>query len=139
MHNNPPDDNALSPVIGEMMMIALAVLLVSIFSVTLLGLLPAERGDSIDILKEPYDSASQTLQLWHKGGDWVKKSDLKVVTIRDDHTTETIGLSDDNLEGNSFDLGDNITIKSADFNDGLENGDIIRLISDKNVIYSGII
>ncbi|WP_084600809.1 type IV pilin [Methanolacinia paynteri] len=133
MHHNPPDDSALSPVIGEMMMIALAVLLVSIFSVTLLGLLPAERSDSIDIIRS-YNSSSDTLQLWHKGGDWVKKSDLKVVIIRDDHTTETISLSDDNLEGDSFDLGDNITITK-----NLVSGDIVRLISDKNVIYSGII
>ena len=133
MHHNPPDDSALSPVIGEMMMIALAVLLVSIFSVTLLGLLPAERSDSIDIIRS-YNSSSDTLQLWHKGGDWVKKSDLKVVIIRDDHTTETISLSDDNLEGDSFDLGDNITITEY-----LVPGDIVRLISDKNVIYSGII
>ncbi|ADN35130.1 Protein of unknown function DUF1628 [Methanolacinia petrolearia DSM 11571] len=139
MHHNPPDDSALSPVIGEMMMIALAVLLVSIFSVTLFGLLPAERSDSIDILQEPYNNTNHELKFWHKGGDWVKKSDLKVVTIRDDHTTETISLSDDNLEGDSFDLGDKITIKSTDFNNGLKNGDIIRLISDKNMIYSGII
>ena len=74
------------------------------------------------------------MQLWHKGGDWVKKSDLKVVIIRDDHTTETISLSDDNLEDDSFDLGDNITITEH-----LAPGDIVRLISDKNVIYSGII
>lgn len=135
MHNIPPDDSALSPVIGEMMMIALALLLVSIFSITLLGLLPAERGDSIDIMMNN-SSSGETLQLWHKGGDWVKKSDLKVIIIRD----KTSNPLDFELDGDSFDLGDNITIKNINIKGtGLEKGDIVRLINDKNVIYSGAI
>lgn len=134
MHSNPPDDSALSPVIGEMMMIALALLLVSLFSVTLLGLLPAERGDSIDI---SINNSTSDLCFWHKGGDWVKKSDLKVVIIREDVPPETISSSDSRfkLDGNSFDLGDNITIKEID----PKAKDIVRLINDKNVIYSGVI
>jgi FlaG/FlaF family flagellin (archaellin) len=135
MHNIPPDDSALSPVIGEMMMIALALLLVSIFSITLLGLLPAERGDSIDIMMN-YSSSGDTLQLWHKGGDWVKKSDLKVIIIRG----KTSNPLDFELDGDSFDLGDNITLKNINVDGtGLEEGDIVRLINDKNVIYSGTI
>jgi archaeal type IV pilus assembly protein PilA len=135
MHNIPPDDSALSPVIGEMMMIALALLLVSIFSITLLGLLPAERGDSIDITMN-YSSSGDTLQLWHKGGDWVKKSDLKVIIIRG----KTSNPLDFELDGDSFDLGDNITLKNINVDGtGLEEGDIVRLINDKNVIYSGTI
>jgi len=135
MHNIPPDDSALSPVIGEMMMIALALLLVSIFSITLLGLLPAERGDSIDIMMN-YSSSGDTLRLWHKGGDWVKKSDLKVIVIRG----KTSNPLDFELDGDSFDLGDNITLKNINVDGtGLEEGDIVRLINDKNVIYSGTI
>ena len=130
MYWNPPDDNALSPVIGEMMMIALAVLLVSIFSVTLLGLLPSERGDSIDIMMNN-SSSGDTLKLWHKGGDWVKKSDLKVIIIRE-KKTETIISSDKDhfeLDRDSFDLGDNITIKGIE--PALKGNDVVRLTDDK--------
>jgi FlaG/FlaF family flagellin (archaellin) len=128
------DDSAVSPVVGEMLMIVLALLLVSLFSVTLLGLLPSERGASVDIMM---NNSCENVTLWHKGGDWVRKSNLQVVVIKDKQTT-TIGSSDDSfiLEGNSFDLGDTIVVKP----DGItfDGGEIVRLVSGRSVIFSGV-
>ena len=135
---------ALSPVIGEMLMIVLAILLVSLFSVSLAGLLPAGRDYTIDIShNESYDGT--TIYLWHKGGDWVDKAGLEVLIISSDgKTTTSIPATDQNftlysgaayLNQNSrtFDLGDYIRITRQQFS----KGDIIRLVSPRNVIFSG--
>ncbi|MBP2133468.1 FlaG/FlaF family flagellin (archaellin) [Methanomicrobium sp. W14] len=133
---------ALSPVVGEMMMVALAILLVSLFSVTLLGLLPSERSDTVDI-RMNYSIQDNTITLWHKGGDWIKKSEIRVIVIqgegKDTHTY-TIKPSDEgfSMKGESFDLGDNITVdvyKTSSIT--LKGGETVRLVSGKNTIYSG--
>lgn len=126
------DDCALSPVVGEMMMIVLAILLVSLFSVTLLGLLPSERSDTVDI---SMNNTSTAVTLWHKGGDWIKKSDLQVIIISGKETTPIKSSNDVfQLQGNSFDLGDTITVDTP-----LKGGDIVRLVSRRNIVYSGVI
>ena len=134
---------ALSPVIGEMLMIVLAILLVSLFSVSLAGLLPAGRDYTIDISHN--ESTNGTIFLWHKGGDWVDKAGLEVLIISSDgKTTTSIPATDQNftlcsgaayLNQNSrtFDLGDYIKITGQQFS----KGDIIRLVSPRNVIFSG--
>lgn len=93
LKNYALDNDAVSPVLGELMMIVLALLLVSLFSVTLLGLLPSERSDTVDILM---GNSLDNITLQHKGGDWVRKSDLQIVIIKDKQTT-TIRSSDDFL------------------------------------------
>ncbi|KAF1076438.1 type IV pilin N-terminal domain-containing protein [Methanogenium sp. MK-MG] len=128
------DNDAVSPVLGELMMIVLALLLVSLFSVTLLSLLPSERSDSVDIMM---DNSLENITLQHKGGDWVRKSDLQIVIIKDKQTT-TIRSSDDFfiLEGNSFDLGNEIVVQPPDIK--FDGGEIVRLVSARSVIFSGV-
>ncbi|MDD1695135.1 MAG: type IV pilin N-terminal domain-containing protein [Methanoregula sp.] len=136
-------DEALSPVVGEMLMIVLAILLVSLFSLSLTGLLPSGRDYTIDIAHN--ESADGTIYLWHKGGDWVEKSKLEVLIIRDQgKTTTTISSADQRfilcsdeacqtVSGRTFDLGDYIKINSVT----ISKGDVIRLVSSRNVIFSG--
>ena len=128
------DESAVSPVIGEMLMIVLALLLVSLFSVTLLGLLPSERSDSVDIMM---NNSCDDVTLWHKGGDWIKKSDLRIIIIKEKQTT-TIVPSDSSfiLESDSFDIGDRIVIRPGSLVFG--GGEIVRLVSGRSVIFSGI-
>ena len=136
---------ALSPVIGEMLMIVLAILLVSLFSVSLAGLLPAGRDYTIDI---SHNETNGTIYLWHKGGDWVDKAGLEVLIISPDgKTTTSIPATDQqnftlcsdaaclNQNSRTFDLGDYIIIKIT--GQQLSDGDIIRLVSPRNVIFSG--
>jgi FlaG/FlaF family flagellin (archaellin) len=132
--DHPLDESAVSPVIGEMLMIVLALLLVSLFSVTLLDFLPSERSAWVDI---KMNNSCENVTLWHKGGDWAKKSDLRVVIIKGKQTF-TISSSDESfiLEGNSFDLGDTITVRSGDIT--FDGGEIVRLVSERSVVFSGV-
>lgn len=139
-------EDALSPVIGEMLMIVLALLLVSIFTLSLTGLLPSARDYSIDVThNESIDGKS--LFLWHKGGDFIKISELRVVII---HGKETYTVSPDdpgfsltddkgNADSRTFDLGGHIDLDLEEFDPSLtlEKGDVIRLVSERNVIFSG--
>lgn len=137
------NDEALSPVVGEMLMIVLAILLVSLFSISLTGLLPAGRDYTIDIAHN--ESADGTIYLWHKGGDWVEKSELEILVISDvGKTITTIPASDSRFtlcsdddcgtkNSRTFDLGEYIKIDAGT----LEAGDTIRLVTSRNVIFSG--
>lgn len=131
MKDNFLDDTAVSPVVGEMLMIVLALLLVSLFSVTLLDLLPAERSPSVDIL---INNTAENVTLYHKGGDWLKKSDMQVIIFKDRSAT-TVGSSGFILDGDSFDLGDTIVVRSPGLT--FEGGEIVRLVSGKSTVFSG--
>ncbi|MFA5330818.1 MAG: type IV pilin N-terminal domain-containing protein [Methanoregula sp.] len=138
------NEDALSPVVGEMLMIVLAILLVSLFSISLTGLLPAGRDYTIDIAHN--ESTDGTIFLWHKGGDWVDKSGLEVLVISDSgKTITTIPASDSRFtlcsdddcgtkNSRTFDLGDYITVK---YDGSQSDRDTIRLVSSRNVIFSG--
>lgn len=136
-------EEALSPVIGEMLMIVLALLLVSVFSLSLAGLLPEGRDPVIDVI---HNETSSSLWLWHKGGDVVDKSDLRVLIIHGRETTPILpsdpAFSLTDGKGNdkeTFGLGEHICV-SLDLLDPpvtLEDGDTIRLVTSKNVIFTG--
>lgn len=123
-----------------MLMIVLAILLVSLFSVSLAGLLPAGRDYTIDISHN--ESADGTIWLWHKGGDWVEKSGLTVLIISGKTTTTFSSANssfhlcadDGTCDSRTFNLGDYIKI---DADGSLKDGDTIRLVSSRNVIFSG--
>lgn len=138
------DESAVSPVVGEMLMIVLALLLVSIFSLTLLDFLPSERSPWVDVKMNNSDEA---VTLWHKGGDWVKKSDLQVIIIQGKKTT-TISSSDDAFElydqndndnpsdSHSFDIGDRVVVQPGDIT--FMGGETVRLVSKRSVVFSGV-
>ncbi|WP_067050661.1 type IV pilin [Methanofollis ethanolicus] len=136
------DESAVSPVIGEMLMIVLALLLVSLFSLTLLDFLPSERSPWVDITM---NNSCENVTLWHKGGDWIKRSDLQVVIIKDKRTY-SIPSSDDSFklvdlngnpsDSNSFDIGDRINVQPGDIT--FKGGEIVRLVSKRGVVFSGV-
>lgn len=142
---------ALSPVIGEMLMIVLAILLVSLFSVSLAGLLPEGRDYTVDINhNETVNQTFGTIDLWHKGGDWVEASNLEVIVIPNEgpNKGKTVPLnftlcSYDAGQSKAFNLGDHIliTVKPGVLHpsseEPLQSGDIVRLVSSRNVIFSG--
>lgn len=139
-------EDALSPVIGEMLMIVLALLLVSLFSLSLAGLLPSGRDPMIDVAHNE-STDGKTVYLWHKGGDFVDTSDLRILIIRGRETISVspsspgFYLSDDKgtTGSRTFGLGGNIRLDLAEFDPAvtLEKGDIIRLVAPHSVIFSG--
>lgn len=134
MMDNFLDDTAVSPVIGEMLMIVLALLLVSIFSVTLLDLLPSERSPSVEI--KPDYTSDERVTLYHKGGDWIKRSDIQVIVFRGRETLKSEwDLPDKSVQ--SFDLGDSVIVQLVPPSERFIDGDIIRLVSGKSTVFSG--
>ncbi|NMB77789.1 MAG: type IV pilin [Methanomicrobiales archaeon] len=130
-------DNAVSEVVGEMLMIGLVILLVSAFAAALGTFAPAARDPSVTILMT-HDPAGN-VTLWHKGGDWLKAGDLKVIAGNDSYRNVC-------SSGNTcfvlvpkkevFDLGSNITIITGmDFS----GDETISLVTPRAQVFSGAV
>lgn len=74
-------EEGVSEVVGEMLMIGLAILLISVFASVLGNFLPAAHDPSLTVLMT--NDGEENVTLWHKGGDWVKTDDLTIITGND--------------------------------------------------------
>ena len=134
MQRHDRNSRAVSEVVGEMLMIALVIVLLSVFSSALYNFLPTERDPSINILMT---NDRQNITLWHKGGDWVKTEDLSDIVMND-----TSRISFSSRSGNLilvpnkavFDLGSNITVQIPA---SLEGNETVKLVTPHTVIYTG--
>jgi FlaG/FlaF family flagellin (archaellin) len=128
-------DSGVSEVVGEMLMIALVILLISVFSATLFNFLPAERDPSINIMMT---NDQQNITLWHKGGDWVKIEDLTVKVEETNGTSFSYKNNNLILVPNKpvFDLGSNITVQMPT---DLEGNETVELVTPHTVIYTGVV
>ncbi len=139
--NKQHDDDAVSSVVGEMIMVALVIILVALFATSAFSLVPGGREASVDVVMKN-TSDGTTLFFWHKGGDWVEGKDLTVVVINKSSREEYRPKEDldegvFDHQGNSveaFDLGGYLKVTISP---PLEGGEIVRLVTPKNVIYSG--
>lgn len=126
-------EDGVSEVVGEMLMIALVLILIAIFSASLSAFVPLERDPSVTIMM---NSSKDTVTLWHKGGDWVKKSDLTVI-IQNKTVTEKFAKNEFELipDAQSFDLGARIIVTT----DLLEGGDEVevRLVTPRAMLFTG--
>jgi len=136
VNDNKQNDEAVSSVVGEMIMITLVIMLVALFATSAFSLVPGGREPSVDVAMVN-KSGDTTVVFWHKGGDWVEGKDLAVVVInesgRNEYHPEDV-FDHQNKSVKAFDLGGclNVTINSP-----LEERDIVRLVTPKTVIYSG--
>jgi len=131
---------AVSEVVGEMLMIGLVLILVAVFSASLADYLPAERSPSVTICVS--NDTLGNITLWHKGGDWVKAEDLRVL-IRDNNSViapVTIYTVDEDPQfilvpdAQAFDLGCNITVSR---DRPLSGNESVSLATDRAVLFSG--
>ena len=129
-------DDAATSVVGEILLMALVIILVSLFAASAFDLLPGDRQSVVDVSMQINDD--KTLSFWHKGGDWIDGDDLKV-TLTDKsgqkHTLTATSLTD--YQGGYklvFDLGGCYTVNlPAPVPDGIVN---IRLTSTDSVLYA---
>ncbi|QYZ80326.1 type IV pilin [Methanofollis formosanus] len=131
MNSEKNHDEAVSSVVGEMVLMALVIILVALFSTSAFHLLPGDREDSVDVLM---DNTTDSVTFYHKGGDWVEKRDLRVIVIDDDDLTRTEFGAEAFLlspDTEAFDLGSNLTMHTH-----LGGGEIVRLATKRNVICS---
>lgn len=129
-------DSGVSEVVGEMLMIALVIVLLSVFSAALYNYLPTDRDPSIAV--KMTNDTPRSITLWHKGGDWVKAEDLTVVIGAGD-TSRRIprDSADFALVPNKdvFDLGSNITVKISQHD--LLGNESVKLVTPHTVIFTG--
>ena len=130
-------DDAATSVVGEILLMALVIILVSLFAASAFDLLPGDRQSVVDVSMS-YDKDANTISFWHKGGDWIDGDDLKE-TLTDKsgqkHTLAATSLTD--YQGGYklvFDLGGCYTVNlPAPVPTGIVN---IRLTSTDSVLYA---
>ena len=129
-------DDAATSVVGEILLMALVIILVSLFAASAFDLLPGERQSVVDVSMS-YDDANKTLSFWHKGGDWIAGDDL-TVTLTEGNTKKTLGekslkdwKGDDKVV---FDLGGCYTVSLTE---PVPTDEVsIRLTSSDSVLYA---
>ena len=127
-------DDAATSVVGEILLMALVIILVSLFAASAFDLLPGDRQSVVDVSMSVNND--NTLSFWHKGGDWIAGDDL-TVTLTEGNTKKTLGekslkdwKGDDKVV---FDLGGCYTVKL----DPIPTGEVsIRLTSSDSVLYA---
>lgn len=124
-------NDGLTSVVGEMLLLGIVIILVSLVAMSAFNLLPGERETITEVVME-YQKGTNNISFWHKGGDWVLKQDLRVTLNSVEVNGETTLT---NWEGKSvdvFDLGGCYTIKT----DTIPVGEI-RLVTTGSILYSG--
>ena len=129
-------DDAATSVVGEILLMALVIILVSLFAASAFDLLPGDRQSVVDVSMS-YDDANKTLSFWHKGGDWIAGEDL-TVTLTDNNGNKQVpiekSLKDYRGENKIvFDLGGCYMVKFS----SIPTGEVsIRLTSSDSVLYA---
>ncbi len=134
---NKKDDAAVS-VVGEMLLLALVLILVSLFAASAFDLLPGERVDVVDVSLS-YNTTEQYLYFWHKGGDWIDGSKLSAALTTAEgkkYTLPVMYLTDYQNETKLvFDLGGRYVVKIPAEVIGTGTASI-RLTTESSVIYA---
>ena len=138
MHPKNESDSAVSAVVGEMLIIGIVLILVSVFSASLPDYLPSERSPAVTIMMS--NDTGGNVTLWHKGGDWVKTDVLKVIVSNaTSMTTYTLKSNRPFIpvpDAQAFDLNGNISINQGQ---PLIGNESVVLATDRAVIFSGTV
>ena len=136
MKRNKQYDNAVSDIVGEMLLLAIVLVVLAVFSSSLSNYLPPPRDPSVTIRMSPLQDGNVTL--YHKGGDAIKTSDLTVIIEKSgslQRLTREKGINFTGYSGeqnpNLFDLGDWINVTNVN------DGDKVSLATPHAVIYNG--
>ncbi len=132
--NTLPHDNAVSEVVGEMLMIGLVIVLIGVFAAALGNFLPTTRDPSVTILMT--NDTYGNVTLWHKGGDWVKTEDLTVIISNNTHLQKinsSSNLFDLEPDTQVFDLGSHINITVG----SLAEDETVALVTPNARIFTG--
>jgi FlaG/FlaF family flagellin (archaellin) len=138
MYKNADHSTAVSEVVGEMLMIGIVLILVSVFSASLPNYLPSERSPTVTIMMS--NDTGGNITLWHKGGDWIKTSVLKImVSNSTSMTTYTLKSACPIIpvpDTQAFDLNGNLTVNRGE---PLIGDERVVLATDRAVIFSGTV
>ena len=84
-------DDGVSNVVGEMLLLAIAVVLVSVFAMSFFGVMPGERAEVIEFdggtqLSNTDHKSELGFQFQHIWGDFIAASDVRVIVYDGDST-----------------------------------------------------
>jgi FlaG/FlaF family flagellin (archaellin) len=137
MRKSSARKDGVSEIVGEMLLLAIVLVLLAVFSSSLGNYLPPPRDPSVTI-RMSYDG-SGTATLYHKGGDAIKTSGISVIIEKNSETERFTGPGpnvtfiryDGMINPPLFDLGDSIEVT------GIGSGETISLATSHALIYSG--
>ncbi|AWB26749.1 type IV pilin [Halococcoides cellulosivorans] len=106
------DDDAVSPVIGVILMVAITVILAAVIATFVLGL-----GDQLQTTSPQASfntdldtsGTNDNLTITHSSGDSISASELYIINDGNEATWETVGSSGDVNAGSSITLEDGVT------------------------------
>lgn len=142
------DNHAVSEVVGEMLMLGMVILLIAVFSWTISAFVPVERSPTVTVILS--NDTLGNITLWHKGGDWIPTSDLRVIVRTNSGGEEVFRAQDgdaplvlvpmmpESQSNTSFGLGGNITVRwDAESNGNLTPDTTVSLATSRIVVFSG--
>lgn len=137
MNEKYDKSEGVSSVVGEMLMLTLVLILASLFAISVSQFVPEDRDPSANIFVGSPDDSGHNITLWHKGGDPLIASDLKIIFTN--RTGERIVKTSDNIKINNdssvqaFMAGDYMIINSGKDIRGWD----IQMATTRAVIFSG--
>lgn len=132
-------DDAVSSVVGELLILVLVIILVSILAVSAFNLLPGERISVVNVVMEPYAAGNDNLTFYHKGGDWIEAAKIRLTVTPENKgkkivLSPTLPLKDyGGKDTDIFDLGGRCSFEITGVPDGEYS---LRLVSSDAVLYS---
>lgn len=128
-------DEGVTSVVGEMLLIALVLILLSLFAASAFNLLPGERNTIVDVSMN-INTSADTLEFWHKGGDWVDGDELTASLTNNGtkYVLKKLYLTDCRNETKTvFDLGGCYAVRIPKTISGNSS---LRLSTSDSVIYA---
>ncbi|MFA5396091.1 MAG: type IV pilin N-terminal domain-containing protein [Methanogenium sp.] len=130
------NEEAVSPVIGEMLMLSLVLILVSIFAVSASQFVPEDREPTVTIMVGGTDGSDHNVTFWHKGGDPIFIERLTVIFSKDSsrfvEKGDNITIKNDPLR-KTFLPGDSIIVETSEDVSGWD----VQMVTSKSVIFFG--
>ncbi|MBP2134413.1 FlaG/FlaF family flagellin (archaellin) [Methanomicrobium sp. W14] len=130
-------EDGVSPIIGEMLMLSLVLILVSLFAVSVSQYIPDDREPSVNLMIGDNTSDNgQNITLWHKGGDTLAKRDMKVIFSNDSlrYIVPQGNITiDKNVNQTNFMPGDNMEVGTGHNITGFD----VQVVVSKSVVFFG--
>ncbi|NMB78073.1 MAG: type IV pilin [Methanomicrobiales archaeon] len=129
-------DAGVSEIVGEMLMIGLVIILISVFAAAFFNFFPATREPGVTVLMS---NDRQNITFWHKGGDWIQTSELTVIIVSGE-SVKRIPWDSAHFavvpEKDVLDLGSNITLSLPE---DLLGNETVKLVTPKTVLFTGVV
>ena len=132
------DNEAISPVIGEMLMLTVVIILVALFAASTSSFIPADRDPTMNVLVGEVSADNHNVTLWHKGGDVIPMSSMKVI-IGNGKERKTFMDGNFVINGNTdlrnFRPGDSMVVSTGE---DIRGEDITVVVGNTVVMYGRI-